>query len=163
MNETNTTVTKLKFKKLNEFAVLPTRAHSADAGLDLTATDNGTLNHNFTEYGIGLSVEIPVGYVGLVFPRSSISNQDLLLKNSVAVVDSGFSGEVKLRFYEAPDLDTLGTNYGTVKKKEIRRYKKGEKIGQLVVLQLPQFEATWSTGPTTTSERAAGSFGSTGK
>jgi len=161
MNET-TTVTKLKFKKLNESAVLPTRAHPGDAGLDLTCVDGGTPNHSFTEYDTGIAVEIPEGYVGLVFPRSSISNQDFLLKNSVGVIDSGYTNSIKLRFYEAPDMNNLEARYGMVNKKEIRKYKKGEKIGQLVVLQLPQFEATW-TANLTTSERGKGGFGSSGK
>ena len=62
---------KIKIKKLNDKAVIPAYAHAADAGLDLTAT---SIKHDFGKdvfiYGTGLAVEIPEGYVGLVFPRS---------------------------------------------------------------------------------------------
>ena len=83
---------ELKFKKLNEKAVLPTRAHSADAGLDLTT-------YGFTQevdasgklvlvYHTGLAVEIPEGYMGLLFMRSSVANKSLMMTNCVGVVDS---------------------------------------------------------------------------
>lgn len=83
---------ELKFKKLNEKAVLPTRAHSTDAGLDLTT-------YGFTQevdasgklvlvYHTGLAVEIPEGYMGLLFMRSSVANKSLTLTNAVGVVDS---------------------------------------------------------------------------
>ena len=75
---------KIRFKKLNENAVMPTKAHASDAGFDLTATSRMYDNNNCYVYGCGLAVEIPEGYVGLVFPRSSIANKDLLLSNSVA-------------------------------------------------------------------------------
>ena len=83
---------ELKFKKLNEKAVLPTRSHSTDAGLDLTT-------YGFTQevdasgklvlvYHTGLAVEIPEGHMGLIFMRSSVANKSLLLTNAVGIVDS---------------------------------------------------------------------------
>lgn len=80
---------KIKIKKLNDKAVIPTYAHATDAGLDLTAT---SIKHDFEKdvfiYGTGLAVEIPEGYVGLLFPRSSNRNTEAYMTNHVGVVDS---------------------------------------------------------------------------
>ena len=81
---------KIKIKKLHENAIIPKYAKPGDAGLDLVATtykcDESTgFSH---EYGTGLAIEIPTGYVGLIFPRSSIYKYDLLLSNHVGVIDS---------------------------------------------------------------------------
>ena len=90
---------KVKIKKLDNAAVIPSYATNGDAGLDLTAVscqiDQSGL---FIEYGTGLAVEIPEGYVGLLFPRSSVSKTTLILANHVGVVDSGYRGEIKFRF-----------------------------------------------------------------
>ena len=91
---------KLKFKKLNQNAVSPTYAHETDACFDLVATSKTTTS-KFIEYGTGLAFEIPKGYVGLIFPRSSITNKDLMLKNSVGVIDADYRGEVKFRMIGA--------------------------------------------------------------
>ena len=80
---------EVKIKKLNDKAIIPAYAHSTDAGLDLTA-----ISHEYKEeydcdvYGTGLAIEIPEGYVGLVFPRSSVRKYCLSLTNCVGVIDS---------------------------------------------------------------------------
>jgi len=89
---------KLKFKKLMQQAVAPSRANENDAGFDLTATSRKTINASTIEYGTGLALEIPTGYVGLIFPRSSICKKAQMLSNSVGVIDSGYRGEVKFIF-----------------------------------------------------------------
>lgn len=116
---------ELKFKKLNESAVIPSYAKLGDAGLDLTAVSKNTVSdsdYGYIEYGTGLAVKIPTGYAGLIFPRSSISNTGMILANAVGLIDSGYRGEILLRFkYIA------GTRY----------YNIGEKIGQLVIVKIP--------------------------
>ena len=83
---------ELKFKKLHEKAVLPSRSHATDAGLDLTT-------YGFTQevdasgklvlvYHTGLAVEIPEGHMGLIFMRSSVASKSLLLTNAVGIADS---------------------------------------------------------------------------
>lgn len=79
---------KLKIKKLSKNSVLPTYSRAGDAGLDLTAASKTIDGNNNIVYGTGLAVEIPEGYVGLVFPRSSNSKTDLYLTNHVGVIDS---------------------------------------------------------------------------
>ena len=89
---------KVKIKKLCESAVIPTYAKPGDAGMDLVATSRIFDKYGNVEYGTGIAMEIPEGYVGLLFPRSSICKQDLALANAVGVVDSCFRGEIKFKF-----------------------------------------------------------------
>lgn len=79
---------EVKIKKLNENAVVPKYAKVGDAGMDLVATSKETDKYGNIVYGTGLAFEIPKGYVGLLFPRSSISKYDMNLTNSVGVLDS---------------------------------------------------------------------------
>lgn len=92
---------KVRFKKLSEKAVMPRKAHATDAGLDLVATSRVFDKDGKLVYGTGLAVEIPEGYVGLLFPRSSVARKDLQLSNGVGVIDSGYRGEIMLKFNPA--------------------------------------------------------------
>ena len=135
---------KVQFKKLYVDAVKPSYAKDGDAGLDLTAT-HMTWEENFIEYGTGIAVEIPEGYVGLVFPRSSVSKREnFYLKNSVGVIDSGYRGEIKLRFNKSEE------HYGA-----------GEKIGQLIILPYPTIYLE-EVNELSSTDRGQGGFGSTG-
>src|SRR5574343_629468 len=90
---------RVKIKKLREDAVIPKYAKPGDAGMDLVAVGQTySSERDYVEYDTGIAVEIPEGYVGLVFPRSSISNYDLILVNGVGVVDSGYRNSIRLRF-----------------------------------------------------------------
>lgn len=143
---------KIKFKKLTEDAIIPSYAKSGDAGLDLYATTAGYYSdRGFYEYGTGIAVEIPKGYVGLLFPRSSVSKMDLSLANSVGVVDSGYRGEIKLRFKD------------TVTKKSLKNiYKVGDRVAQLVIIPYPEVELE-EVDQLDDSERSSGGFGSSGR
>ena len=88
---------QVKIKKLSPQAVIPTYAKEGDAGIDLVATSIKFDGTQIT-YGTGLAMEIPEGFVGLVFPRSSIRKTDLSLSNSVGVIDSGYRGEIQATF-----------------------------------------------------------------
>lgn len=79
---------KVKIKKLSPNAVIPQYAKQGDAGLDLTATSKEYDEHGNVVYGTSLAIEIPPGYVGLLFPRSSNAKYDLLNTNAVGVIDS---------------------------------------------------------------------------
>ena len=141
---------KVKIKRLSENSIIPSYSKPGDAGLDLTATWIKVEDHNkygYFEYGTGIAVEIPEGHVGLIFPRSSISNTGMFLSNSVGVIDSGYRGEIKLRFKYIS-----GTN----------AYNVGDRIGQLIIIPYPtiEFEEVEDLG---SSERGDGGFGSTNK
>lgn len=159
------TSTPLRFKKLHPEATLPQYAKFGDAGLDLTAVSKEyNYDFGFWEFGTGLAVEIPHGYVGLVFPRSSISKTPYSLINSVGVIDSGFRGEIKFRFSD--DSNNLyPSKFGTIRKsslKDVKPYEVGDRIGQLVILKLPSFQPKFVEELSDT-ERGVGGFGSTGQ
>lgn len=137
----------LKFKKLDEAAVIPSRAHESDAGLDLVATSLAKTD-DYWEYGTGLAMSIPSGMVGLLFPRSSISKTSHSLRNSVGVIDSGYRGEIKLRM--SVPIPFSG-----------KLYEVGDKIGQLIILEMPMLEIE-EVDELEDSERNEGGFGSTG-
>ena len=79
---------KVKIKKIHPDAVIPKYAKAGDAGLDLTAVSMEIDEYGNICYGTGLAFEIPEGYVGLVFPRSSNCKKGLMLTNCVGVIDS---------------------------------------------------------------------------
>src|SRR5690606_10497369 len=99
---------KVKIKRLHPQAVIPSYAKPGDAGMDLTATSKSYDENGNVVYGTGLAFEIPEGYVGLLFPRSSNSKTDLILSNSVGVLDSGYRGEVMFKFKSSIRIVTLG-------------------------------------------------------
>lgn len=99
----------IKIKKLHPDAVVPSYAKSGDAGMDLTAVSMSVDDYGNIVYRTGLAFEIPERYVGLLFMRSSIFKTDLILTNAVGVIDSGYRGEVMLKFkrikkQEYPDI-----------------------------------------------------------
>ena len=141
--------TDVKIKKLHPNAVIPTYSKEGDAGLDLTIT-NIIENTTFSvTYGFGLAMEIPQGHVGLVFPRSSIRNFDLLLTNSVGVIDSGYRGEIQATFKKTSGLDSL-------------KYNVGDRGAQIMIIPYPKINFIDSDNLSNT-ERGVGGFGSTGK
>lgn len=133
---------KIKFKKLHECAVAPKQSYPGDAGFDLTAISAEMSPNGQAKYHTGIAVEIPDGYVGLVFPRSSIYKTETMLTNSVGVIDSGYRGEICAIF--------TGANY-----------RIGDRIGQLVIMPIPkiEFEEAEELSPST---RGGGGFGSSG-
>lgn len=143
---------KLKIKKLNSKAEIPKRAHENDAGLDLVATSR-EYTDSYVEYGTGLSLEIESGFVGLIFPRSSISNKDQTLCNCVGVIDSSYRGEVTFRF-----KDTVN-DYA---KHLQREYEIGDRVGQLVIIELPKVDII-EVEELNSSSRGSGGYGSSGK
>lgn len=136
-------------KKLHPNAVIPTYAKQGDAGMDLVATE--IINEEVFQitYGIGLAMEIPEGFVGLIFPRSSIRKTDLSLTNCVGVIDSGYRGELQATFRK---------ERGVVSKK----YEVGDRIAQIMIIPYPPIEFV-ETDELSNTERGDGGFGSTGK
>ena len=87
----------VSFTLLTPSSSVPAYAREGDAGMDISAISM-TKTDKYIEYGTGVAVAIPEGYVGLLFPRSSVSNKELLLANSVGIIDSNYRGEIKFRF-----------------------------------------------------------------
>ena len=145
---------KLKIKKLHPNAVIPQYAKPGDAGLDLVATSLILDENNNLVYGTGLAIEIPTGYVGLIFPRSSNSKKDLILTNHVGVIDSSYRGEIIFKYKST--LCSSG-QYITGK-----NYEVGDKVGQLILFPYPQVTIE-EVEELTETERGNSGFGSTGK
>ena len=142
---------EVKFKKLSDKAVLPYKAHSTDAGLDLTCV-NITSEVNecgqfVLVYHTGIAAEIPVGHVGLLFQRSSVYKKSLTLTNAVGVIDSGYRGEILLKF-----KNTSGDSIPAV-------YNIGDRIAQLVIIPYPEIEPVF-VEDLSESERGEGGYGS---
>lgn len=168
---------EVKVKKLNENAVIGQYAKPGDAGIDLVATSRIFDKYGNVTYGTGLAFEIPEGYVGLLFARSSISKYDLSLANAVGCIDSGFRGEVMFKFKptlafteeveeDEEDIDT--ESYDNVQIPgnvdhlvENTIYEIGDRIGQIIIMPYPQITLVESDTLSDT-ERGEGGFGSTG-
>ena len=151
---------KVNVKKLDSNAVIPTYAKHGDAGMDLTAVSKEYDEHGNVCYGTGLAFEIPNGFVGLLFPRSSNTKKDLILGNSVGVIDSGYRGEVVLKF-KAIDTQYLQDGKLTFLKRDfMKEYNIGDRIGQIVIMPVPQIEFN-VVDELSTSDRGVGGFGST--
>lgn len=156
---------KVKFKRLNENAVMPKKAHPTDAGFDLVATSREIDEYGNIVYGTGLAVEIPDGYVGLAFPRSSVSKYNLVMANSVGVIDAHFRGEMKFKFKSvfkvyncAKGIDNLFQDNAGV----VYPYNVGDRIAQLIIMPIPEIEFE-ETEELTATDRGDGGYGSTGK
>ncbi len=140
---------KVKIKKVHPNAVIPSYAKESDAGLDLVATSIISNTTFQITYGLGIALEIPEGFVGLVFPRSSIRNTELTLSNSVGVIDSGYRGELQATFNKSNGLDSIS-------------YKVGDRVCQIMIIPHPIIEL-FEVDELSESTRGAGGFGSTGK
>lgn len=166
---------KVKIKKLTKSAVIPSYAKEGDAGLDLVATSRKEEENGNVVYGTGLSVEIPKGYVGLLFPRSSNAKTNLYLTNSVGVIDSGYRGEIMFK-YKCVHHHIPNYIKWWIEKKILKRentsvsiqnflyndYNVGDRIGQLIIVKYPTIEFIESESLSETDRGNAG-FGSTGK
>ena len=169
---------EIKIKKLHEAAVVPTYAHDTDCGMDLTAVSKTFDEYGNVVYGFGLAFEIPEGYAGFIFPRSSNHRSRLLLTNSVGIVDSGYRGEVTAKFAQRTSV-SIPTKFwsrikfwllGKLDNGDLRtweacnlcNYKVGERVAQMVILPYPKvtFEEVEELSE---SERGTGGYGSTGK
>ena len=170
---------KVRIKRLHPNSVIPTYAKEGDAGLDLTAVDKYFDIDGNVVYHTGLAVEIPEGYVGLLFPRSSICKEDLSLCNSVGVIDSNYRGEIIVKFKPTPMFEIAEESQIEKDKFESyerigvaesagnmdtlnMHYKVGQRIAQLIIMPYPQIEFE-EVKELTKTKRGDGGFGSTGR
>ena len=137
----------VKIRKVHPDAIIPFRAHATDAGMDVTAISM-EMTEDYVEYDTGLQFQLPEGYAMLIFPRSSNSKKDLLLCNSVGILDAGYTGNLKLRF----KLTTEGYTE--------KIYNPGDKVGQIMIIPYPEINFI-ETEVFNETERGDGGFGST--
>jgi dUTP pyrophosphatase len=139
---------KLKIKKLHPDAVIPKHAHATDAGMDLFALDAFEMAPNERKsIALGIAIEIPEGYVGLIWDKSGLSHK-YGIKTFGGVIDSGYRGELHVGLMNLAD--------------ESFRFEKGHKVAQLLIQKVEyiDFEEAGELSQTT---RGEGGFGSTGK
>ena len=142
---------ELRFAKISPEAVVPTRAHGDDAGLDLTAAEASILGPGErASVGTGLAVEIPAGHAGLVLPRSGLAaKHGIALVNAPGLIDPGYRGELRVLL--------LNTD-----REEAFEIDSGDRIAQLLlvpfVLAVPREVAELDD-----TDRGLAGFGSSGR
>jgi dUTP pyrophosphatase len=141
---------EVRFRALVPHAVLPRRAREADAGLDLSAAEEAHVKPGRrTMVPTGLSVEIPEGHAGLVLPRSGLaSRRGLTLANAPGLIDAGYRGEIVCAVVNLDPSEDV-------------HVAAGDRIAQLVIVQVPDAEPVWAH-ELRASERGTGGFGSSG-
>jgi len=155
----------VRVKKLHPNSVTPFYSTKGDAGLDLTAVSKSVDEFGNTVFDTGLAFEIPEGFVGLLFPRSSNAKTDLRLTNSVGVLDSGFRGSVLFKY--------RNDNYVNVKGEDVQLfsegvlgfggdYEVGDRVGQLIIMPYPKVKLI-EVDELSETERGEGGYGSSGK
>jgi dUTP pyrophosphatase len=174
---------EIRFKKLIPEAKMPTKKYKPDAGFDFYCTSI-TENSDYTEYHTGIALEIPDGYVGLAFPRSSVTEKDLMLKNSVGVIDATYRGEIVFRFakvvhellFDDEFVERKFPFFGKEKvikrtniinmllwiSRHLKKYEVGDRVGQIVFMELPKITLIEAEELSET-ERGSQGFGHTGK
>jgi dUTP pyrophosphatase len=140
---------EIMLKRLDPELPLPRHAHPGDAGVDLHARHELTLDPGArASVPTGIAVAIPEGHVGLVAPRSGLAiRHGIGVVNAPGIVDSGYRGEIKV----------ILVNHGS----EPVRLERGDRIAQLIVVAVATVEMI-EVGELPSSDRGAGGFGSTG-
>ena len=165
---------RVKFKKLNEDAIIPVKAHSTDAGFDLYAAEETKIFAGKTKLvPTGLAFELPEGYEMQVRPRSGLS-LDSPIKVILGTVDAGYRGEVGIIVYNSQQVKYTseprifapilrGDNDFNEVRADIPAIviRKGDKIAQAIIQKLPDIELV-EVEELTTGERGVNGFGSKG-
>lgn len=141
----------VKITKSKIYDAVPSYSKQGDAGIDLKADSIISQNDYQIVYGTGISIEVPPGYVALIFPRSSIRNTPLIMANSVGVIDSGYRGEIQVTFL-ITDSTIENSSF----------YQLGDRICQLLILPYPQINLI-PVKRLSDSVRGNSGHGSTGK
>lgn len=141
--------------KLTDPSLAPVRANPTDAGLDLKSAYDVTLTKGVrTLVGTGVHVKIPVNHVGLLVARSSLSKKNIILTNSVGVIDSDYRGEILASLMYLGSNETLLNDWIAL--------TRGERIVQLLVLPIALPTPVYGEQDWFDTERGVGGFGSTG-
>jgi dUTP pyrophosphatase len=142
---------ELRVIKLKDNAVIPTRAHPGDAGLDLYSTEIAHLGPGERwSVGTGIAIEVPEGHAGLVLPRSGLAREHgIALVNAPGLIDAGYRGEVRVLLLNTDPAETV-------------RIEAGARIAQLMVTPVAIAEPVEVT-ELSDSSRGEGGFGSSGR
>ena len=150
-------VRTLKFKRLTESAIIPTRATEGAACFDLYADEQQWLDDMRTRrtVGTGIAVELPPGHVGLICSRSGLAAKEgIFVVNAPGIIDEDYRGELKVALGRLPFTPQWPSE-------TIFLIEPGMRIAQLMIMPLPQLAVEETTDLTTTTRGASG-FGSSG-
>lgn len=140
---------QMKVKLVNEYAQLPTRGSKDAAGLDLYCPFHIKVPADSQKkIPLGISVEIPQGYMGLLVPRSSMSKTPLRCANSVGIIDADYRGELSIAY------ENISCSDYTI--------FRGDRIAQLIIVPIAIVDVEEAQTLSET-ERGDGGYGSTGK
>jgi dUTP pyrophosphatase len=144
-------VQQLPILKLKDEAIVPSRAHEGDAGLDLYACEAAHIGPGERwSVGTGVGVEIPEGHAGLVLPRSGLArDHGIGLVNAPGLIDSGYRGELRVLLLNTDPADTF-------------RVEAGDRIAQLLLTPIATPEPV-EAAELTESVRGRSGFGSSGR
>src|SRR5690606_3184434 len=166
---------KVGFKRLNDNAIIPTKAYPTDSGFDLYASKDVIIRPGETTVvPTGIAVELPPGYEATVRPRSGITAKTKL-RVQLGTIDNEYRGEIGvivdniaedpcgnesqyLTYIDGLDYRTDGETYPN----DTYLIRKGDRIAQLVIQPIPTVEAYEVEGELKTTERGESGFGSTG-
>jgi dUTP pyrophosphatase len=142
---------QLPILKLKDEAILPSRAHAGDAGLDLYACEAAHIGPGERwSVGTGVGVEIPEGHAGLVLPRSGLArDHGIALVNAPGLIDSGYRGELRVLLLNTDPAETF-------------RITPGDRIAQLLITPIATPEVVEAPA-LNESARGEGGFGSSGR
>lgn len=141
---------KIKFKKLNEQSKLPVKGSLHAACYDVFAHSIKIERPNRMIVSLGFSTEIPVGYKGIIVPRSSLSKTDWILANSIGIIDADYRGEWMMVFKCLGEMIYQPLPFGV-----------GDRCGQLYFEKIEPFDME-EVDELSNTERGEGGFGSTG-
>ena len=153
---------EVKIKKLYENSLIPSKAHETDAGFDLYVANKEVDGNGNMVYGSGVAMEIPKGYVGLVFPRSSVANKGIILTNCVGVIDSCYRGEIMCKFKPVPSFCAYEEWVQDFNEPMVRTYEIGDRFAQIIIMPYPEITFK-EVSELAESERGTGGYGSSGK
>jgi len=139
---------ELPIRRLRPDAVLPERAYTGDAGLDLAACERVELGPGARAVvATGLSVAIPDGYAGFVQPRSGLAARNgITIVNTPGLVDSGYRGELRVILLNTDPAEAFVVEHGM-------------RIAQLVIVPVPALELL-EVDELPSSDRGVRGFGS---
>lgn len=164
MSEPMTMHPNIRVKRVNPDAQIPTKAHPSDAAYDLCSMEDVTLRPGeWKMVGCGLAFAIPVGYCGMVYPRSGLGCKGLVLKNGTGVIDANYRGEIMLPLMNNNPMHVRrGVTYAYIQNnKDTIRVHKGDRVAQMRIELVPDTTLT-EVDELDETDRGDGGFGSTG-
>ncbi|MFL5820835.1 MAG: dUTP diphosphatase [Solirubrobacteraceae bacterium] len=142
---------RLAVRRLSRAATVPARSYDDDAGLDLHAAEDATIEPGVrASVGTGIAVEVPPGHAGLVLPRSGLAaRHGIALVNAPGLIDAGYRGELRVLLLNTDRQEPFSITVG-------------ERIAQLVILRVEPADPV-EVADLGVTERAGRGFGSSGR